>query len=941
MQIHSSVPDAVALPAAGGVCSVCGSRLSSAGACVACLLRGGLDDAQEASRFGDFEIELQENGALWELGRGAMGVTYRAVDRVLHRDVALKVIDTPAVGEHAEMIRERFLRETRAAATLRHPNIAGVFQFGTTPDRDRCYCAMELVEGETLEQRVRRDGALSVPLVLEIAEQVTRGLVAAGERGLVHRDLKPANIMLAGGADAAALHVKIIDFGLAKASSANHPMELTQGGFVGTPAFASPEQFTGGEVDSRSDVYALGVTLWFALTGRLPVGGSTIEEVRRNQQQQPLQIESLRGKGVPKCVAELLRSCLALEAAERPAPNELLQALQRCRARPAALRRRALLATAALLLCSAVAVGVLRPRDGPLPPRPPQGKSIAVLPFENLSIDPDDAFLTEGIREDLSTSIGKIKELKVIARSSVNEYRGAAGAENAREIGRKLGVSHLLTGSVRRAGDRLAVSVALIDANEERQLWSERYDRTVADTLSLQGDLAREIARALQPSLGADGHVAARKPTENPEAYLLYLRAHELEAASTDNPDQPSARQALELYERAFALDPNFALARARFSIFASAIGYSLVEPQLQAIAREQADEALRLHPDLGEAWLGKSCYSLYVDRDPDRALAEVNRAAELLPNSAEVWMTTAFIYKRQNRLRDRIAALRRAEELDPLNRTVSSLLVLTMRWVRDWPGALRAAERRSILSAARPHLASGWTVAYDEFRRSGNLEPLQRAVAHEENADQSWAPQLLPFARHELALLERDYASASRWLSEIPAETFDDSRAIWSLHQKPTRAALLAVANGSPADEVRAALDRAEADVRLVAHLPSDREGPHGPAERALILAFRGEKEEAIAELDRAIRAAAIIPDSVEMNALSSARALVYARTGEPEKAMDLIEHLLTVPCEVHGAAVYNMTLTELKWRWVWDPLRSHPRFQKLISGPEPKTIY
>ena len=178
-------------------------------------------------------------------------------------------------------MRERFLREARAAAALRHPNIAGVFHFGASPEVDRCYCAMELVEGETLEARVRRDGPLKLDLALEVAIQVTRALMAAAERGLVHRDLKPGNIMLAQAGDPARLEVKVIDFGLAKAASdVGGEMELTHGGFVGTPAFASPEQFAGDAVDARSDIYALGVTLWFALTGRLPFAGRTIEEIR-------------------------------------------------------------------------------------------------------------------------------------------------------------------------------------------------------------------------------------------------------------------------------------------------------------------------------------------------------------------------------------------------------------------------------------------------------------------------------------------------------------------------------------------------------------------------------------------------------------------------------------------------------------------------------------
>src|SRR5213592_2598670 len=208
------------LASAAAACSICGEPLNAKGECLACLLRTALNESTMETEspnslvFGDFEIARREDGSLWELGRGAFGVTYLAVDNVLRRKVALKVIDVPVAARGSHAVRERFLREARAAAALRHPNVAAVFQFGASPDGSRCYYAMELVEGETLETRVRRDGPLDAKLVLEIAIQITRALMAAAAHGLIHRDLKPANIMLSGKAE---LEVKVIDFGLAKA----------------------------------------------------------------------------------------------------------------------------------------------------------------------------------------------------------------------------------------------------------------------------------------------------------------------------------------------------------------------------------------------------------------------------------------------------------------------------------------------------------------------------------------------------------------------------------------------------------------------------------------------------------------------------------------------------------------------------------------------------
>src|SRR6266516_606592 len=301
---------AISRASAGTVCSICGGALNAKGNCPAYLLRTALDRSVVEGEslaplvFGDFEVARREDGSLWELGRGAFGVTYLAVDSVLRRKVALKVIDVPAAAHGPQAVRERFLREARAAAALRHPNVAAIYQFGASSNGSRCFYAMELVEGETLETRVRRDGPLGVKLVLEIAIQVTRALVAAAAQRLIHRDLKPANIMLS---DTTELEVKVIDFGLAKAiADAGGEMDLTHGGFVGTPNFASPEQFECSPVDVRSDIYSLGGTLCFALTGKTPFAGGNIEEIRSAQKSNMLPLEQLKAAHVPRSLKSLL-----------------------------------------------------------------------------------------------------------------------------------------------------------------------------------------------------------------------------------------------------------------------------------------------------------------------------------------------------------------------------------------------------------------------------------------------------------------------------------------------------------------------------------------------------------------------------------------------------------------------------------------------------------
>jgi serine/threonine protein kinase len=531
---------AVSPASAVTVCSTCGEPLSARGDCVACLLRTGLDDSVVETEsnasfvFGDFEIVRREDGSLWELGRGGMGVTYLALDKVLRRRVALKVIEVPAAARGSQAVRERFLREARAAAALRHPNIAAVYHFGASLDGSRCFYAMELVEGETLETRVRRDGPLNPKLALEIATQVTRALMAAAAHGLIHRDLKPANIMLApDDSGSGELEVKVIDFGVAKAiAGAGGEMDLTHGGFVGTPNFASPEQFDSGPVDVRSDIYSLGATLWFALTGKTPFAGRNIEEIRRAQRSDALPIQQLKAARVPPRLRSLLKSMLAIEPAARPGAQDLPALLERCASQTAGVRRRHIALAAAVILVLGVSAFLVFPSlrthpaaIAPISNAAPADKSIAVLPLENLSDDKENAFFADGVQDELLSSLSKIKDLKVISRTSVMQYKSGT-KRNLKQIAQQLGVSNVVEGSVRRSGNHVRVSVQLIDAQTDRHLWGENYDRTLADSLSLQGELATEIAAAVGATLTPQEKARVEaKPTNNPAAYDAYLRA--------------------------------------------------------------------------------------------------------------------------------------------------------------------------------------------------------------------------------------------------------------------------------------------------------------------------------------------------------------------------------------------------------------------------------
>src|SRR5580765_1702671 len=535
-------------------CPTCGAALeetfAGGGGCMFCLLQAGIGSEEEvaqdsisdalgcSTRFGVYEIDCYADGNLCELGRGAMGVTYRATDTSLQRKVALKIIKTD-IAERSTDARERFVREARAAAALRHEHIATVYQFGMRFETGQYFYAMELIEGETLDERVHRAGPLDTRSTIGIAQQVTSALGAAEKHGLVHRDLKPANLMLVKADDPEtdgndqvrskrskirALRksgipvVKIIDFGLAKAfHTTTDPKSLTHDGFVDTPAFASPEQFAHSALDVRSDIYSLGETLWFALTGKTPFAGRSLSEIHSAQKSNALPTEQLKAAHVPHRLRSLLESMVAFEPASRPGTAELAARLKRCSPEVRSVRRtRAALAVAAIVAVGLLAARIVIPTPGiPNPPSPPPPeKSIAVLPFENLSADPNNAYFADGVQDEILTRLASLADLKVISRTSVMQYKSGA-ARDLRKIGQQLGVARVVEGTVQRAGNRVRVSAQLVDVLTNRGLWGQSYDRDLADVFKIQTEIATSIARELQASLSAREKTAIEQAPTN------------------------------------------------------------------------------------------------------------------------------------------------------------------------------------------------------------------------------------------------------------------------------------------------------------------------------------------------------------------------------------------------------------------------------------------
>jgi eukaryotic-like serine/threonine-protein kinase len=696
------------------VCSVCGERLNTRGDCVACLLRS-LDETlfqtkSSALVFGDFEVERRADGSYWELGRGGMGVTYLARDKVLRRRVALKVVDTPMVStdRSAQTARERFLREARAAAALRHPNVAAVYHFGTAADGSRCFYAMEFVEGETLATHVRRHGPLNPKLVVEIATQIAHALTAAAAQGLIHRDLKPGNIMLkAGNSGATEVEVKIIDFGLAKAVvDAGGDMDITHGEFVGTPNFASPEQFESGPVDVRSDIYSLGATLWFALTGKPPFPGRNIEEIQLAQKSAALPTEQLKTAHVPIRLRSLLESMLALEPAGRPGIHDLAARLRGCSEHAGNVRRISLaIASTVILILGASAFFIVHSlRTHPAAVESVSNpaaleKSVAVLPFDNQNRDPDIDYLSDGITESIIHSLSQLSQLKVMARSTVFQYKGKEA--DPRKVGRDLGVGAVVMGRLLQQGDNLTIQTELVNVSDGTELWGQQYNRKVADVFAVQEEIAREITGKLRLKLsGAERQQLAKRPTGNLKAFQYYMQGLSFAQRRT----REDLVTATSYYEKAIKEDPNYALAYAGFAdAYANLGAYGYIAPVDGARKTEEAAaKAVALDENLAEAHAALALANVaFTPSNFQLGDRELRRAIELSPSLALAHGYLGFSLVRQGRLDESLQEMLKARELDPLSPIIARQAAMPYYLKRDYSRALELLRQANELGPA------------------------------------------------------------------------------------------------------------------------------------------------------------------------------------------------------------------------------------------------
>jgi len=714
---------ATPLASAATVCWACGEPLDAKGDCVACFLRTALDESVVETKqvpslvFGDFEVEQGPDGFYRELGHGAMGTTYLAVDKVLRRKVALKVIEVLAVptSRDAEAVRERFLREARAAAALRHPNVAAVYQFGAAPDGSCCFYAMELVEGETLETRVRRDGPLDPKLVVEIATQIAQALIAAAAQGLIHRDLKPGNIMLKpGNPGATELEVKIIDFGLAKAvADVGGEMDITHGEFVGTPNFASPEQFESGPVDVRSDIYSLGATLWFALTGKTPFAGRNIEEIRRTQKLAALPTEQLKAAHVPPPLRSLLKSMLALEPPGRPGVHDLPARLRGCSGQAGNVRRiNFAIASTVILILGASAFFIFHSlRTHPAAVESVSNpavleKSVAVLPFDNQNRDPGIDYLSDGITESIIHSLSQLSQLKVMARSTVFQYKGKE--VDPRKVGHYLGVGSVVMGRLLQQGDTLTIRTELVNVSDGTELWGQQYNRKVADIFAVQEEIAKQISEKLRLKLsGAERQQLAKRSTENLKAFQYYMQG----LSSAQRRTREDLLTAISYYERAIEEDRNYALAYAGFAdAYANLGAYGYIAPIDGTRKTEKAArEAVALDENLAEAHAALGVANIaFAPSNFQLGDRELRRGIELSPSLALAHSYLGFSLVRQGRLDESLEEMLKARELDPLSPIIARQAAMPYYLKRDY---LRALELLRQAKELGPAFTTTWEI--------------------------------------------------------------------------------------------------------------------------------------------------------------------------------------------------------------------------------------
>ena len=882
------------------------------------------------------------------IGVGGMGEVYLARDERLGRKAALKLLPDSLTTDETQL--SRFKNEARSASALNHPNILTVYEIGAEGTRQ--FIATEFIEGVTLRASIAR-GRMSPHAALEIAVQVASALAAAHEAGVVHRDIKPENIMLRPDG-----YAKVLDFGIAKLTeqrlaSDDHAIETTGGlqtrpGLVlGTARYMSPEQARGQKVDARSDIWSLGVVLYEMVGGSPPFRGETpsdcIAAILTTEPPPlsgvlpdvPLKLESILQKALRKnsderyqTIKEMLADLRSLKG-ELETESSLPQTTARAEPLVSKIRRhkRGVLLTlaAALLVAAAVAYSFFVVAQAPLP----NEKSIAVLPFENLSEEKSNAYFADGIQDEILTRLSKIADLKVISRTSTQRYKNTS--QKLSEIAKQLGVANLLEGSVQKTNDQVRVNVQLIRAANDSHLWAETFDRRVTDVFSVESEVAKAIADQLQAKLtGAEAEVIAAKPTENPEAYDAYLRGLAYALRTGNSPANTLGAQ--KYLKEAVRLDPKFALAWALLS-YVDALGYLTLTLQPTVALRDEtgqaAETALALQPNLGEAILAKGYYYYACLKDYDAAVRYFEQARQFLPNSSQIPESLAYVARRRGQWERSDSYFNEAERLDPRNVSLLTQHAQSYMLCRRFPEALRKFDQVLDITpddADTIAQKAGIAQAQGDLTRAGVLlAPLHPPP------DDTGALEIQVYQ----AILERRPAEMISLLSEIlanpdPALGYNNGELrFW-----------LGWAQDVAGDHAAAQESWRQARIELEPFLKEQPDNYVLIGDLALVNMGLGDKAAAFALAEQAMSVLPLEKDAPDGPAPIEVFARVAAQMGEPDRAIEALQKLLSIPSEGALASRVPLTPALLRLDPMFDPLRNDPRFQKLTVEPISKSL-
>jgi len=901
------------------------------GTCINCFLREGLETKGEGSREAfesvlveddvtDTEWRLGHYEILEEIGRGGMGVIYRARQQHSRRIVAVKRILAHQVNSHETLVR--FRREAEAVASLDHPNILPIHEVSES-EEGLPFFSMKYATGGSLRAAaptLRKNPRGCVQLMVKVA----RAIDYAHGKGILHRDLQPGNILLDENGEP-----MVSDFGLAKWLDQNSDLTRTLE-TLGTPGYIAPEQAESraGDLTSAADVYSLGAILFYLLTGRPPFVGPNVLHVIHQAAATPAPFLRSVVPSLDRDLETIVARCLEPDPRARyQSAGALADDLEHwlrhepIRARRAGVFTRgqkwvrrnptsALLAAALIALAAAIGWNVWKSESV----RPPITNGIAVLPFENLSSDPENAFLSDGVQDEVLNDLAKIADLKVISRTSVMQYK-SGGKRNLRQIANELGVAHVVEGSVQRAANRIRVSAQLIDARTDTHLWVESYDRPLDDLFAIQTDIAKAIATQLQAKLSPKTKSAIEeRPTKDLAAYDLFVRAKLLVMKGVF--DSGPLFEGARLLDQAIARDSDFFLAYCLLAEAHSTL-YLIYDhtPARRDLADRAVKAALHLRPEAGEAHLARAGYMYRCNLDYDNARAELALAQRTLPNNAQVFVLLALIDRRQGRSTEAVPNFEKALELDPHNLSTLQQVALTYQFMRRFAEAAATIDRAvalvpedAELRANRAEFDLEWRADPKPLHKIFETMIYQNPVAAT-LAGETWL---------ELALCERDPVLAERAMATI-GNGFNRNQLFFST---TFLKACVARAFGDDG-AARKAFTAARAEVERTVREQPD-EGPP-LCMLGLIDAGLGRKEEAIREGRRASELLPVTKDALNGAEIMQFLGVIYAWTGEKDLAIKQIAATLQVP----GLLSYG----ELRLKPWWDPLRGDPRFEKLIE--------